>query len=54
MKRLHRDQQGQTALEWTLLLGVIAIPSYLIVRLGVATLIAHYQMVTTLNGLPFP
>lgn len=54
LRRVHRDQQGQTALEWTLLLGAIAIPSYLVVRLGVATLIAHYQMVTTLNGLPFP
>lgn len=51
---LWADEQGQTALEWTLLLAAIAIPSYTIVRLGVETLIAHYQMITTLNALPFP
>ncbi len=56
-RQLHQlliDQRGQTMLETTLLLAVIAIPSYLVVRMGVETLIAHYEMVTTLNGLPFP
>ena len=54
MRRLLDDQRGATALEWTLLLAAIAIPSYVIVRMGVETLIAHYQMITTLNALPFP
>lgn len=51
---LVRDERGATALEWTLLLAAIAIPSYVVVRLGVQTLIGHYQMITTLNALPFP
>jgi len=54
LRRLVRDQRGATALEWTLLLGAIALPSYFIVRAGVMILIAHYQMVTTLNSLPMP
>jgi len=54
LRRLHRDQRGATALEWTLLLGAIALPSYFIIRMGVLILIAHYQMVTTLNSLPLP
>ena len=41
-------------LEWTLLLAAIALPSYLIILLGLKVLFAHYQLVTTLNGLPFP
>ena len=54
LNRLRRDQRGQTALEWTLLLGAIALPSYFIIRMGVQILIAHYQMVATLNSLPMP
>ena len=53
-RRRLADEQGATALEWTLLLAAIAIPSYGIIRLGVMTLIEHYQMITTLNALPFP
>ena len=49
-----RNQQGGTTLEWALLLGVIAIPSYYIIQIALSTLVAHYQMITTLNGLPFP
>ena len=54
IRRVARDQQGATTLEWALLLGVIAIPSYAIIQLALSALVAHYQMVTTLNGLPFP
>lgn len=54
LHRLHRDATGATALEWTLLLAAIALPSYAIIRIGLATLVAHYEMITTLNGLPFP
>lgn len=41
-------------LEWLLILGVVAIPSYFIIQLGLATLFAHYRLVTTMNGLPLP
>lgn len=47
-------QRGATMLEWLLLLGAVAIPSYFIIQVGLATLFAHYQLVTTLNGLPLP
>ncbi|MHC4993541.1 MAG: hypothetical protein ACYTGQ_00660 [Planctomycetota bacterium] len=41
-------------LEWAMLLAVVALPSYLIIRLALAALVGHYQMMTTLNALPFP
>ncbi|MEM7624875.1 MAG: hypothetical protein AAF333_04525 [Planctomycetota bacterium] len=41
-------------LEWVLLLAAIALPSYVIIRLGLDLLYTHYRLVTTLNGLPFP
>ena len=54
LRRLTHDQQGATTLEWALLLGVIAFPSYYIIQAALSALVAHYQMVTTLNALPFP
>ncbi len=54
LRQLAQNQQGGTTLEWALLLGVIAIPSYYIIQIALSTLVAHYQMITTLNGLPFP
>ena len=51
---LHRDMRGATALEWTLLLGAIALPSYVVIQLGVSLLVVHYTMLTTLNGMPMP
>lgn len=53
-RRFARNQHGGTTLEWALLLGVIAIPSYYIIQAALSALVAHYQMITTLNGLPFP
>lgn len=52
--RLGPDESGATTLELTLLVAVIAVPGYVLIRVGLATLVAHYQMVTMLNGLPFP
>lgn len=54
LNRLRRDQHGGTTLEWALLLGVIGIPSYYLIQAALSALVAHYQMVTTLNALPFP
>ncbi len=54
LRKLAHDQQGATTLEWALLLGVIAIPSYYIIQASLSALVAHYQMITTLNALPFP
>jgi hypothetical protein len=51
---LWTDEDGATALEWALLVVVIGLPSYFIMRMALDTLTAHYEMVTMLNGLPFP
>ena len=48
------DESGQTTLEWALLLAAIALPGYFILRLALHTLIAHYELVTAINALPFP
>jgi Flp pilus assembly pilin Flp len=50
----RQAEQGATMLEWTLLLVAIALPAYFIIQLGLRALFAHYRLVTTLNGLPFP
>ena len=50
---LHRDEQGATTLEWTLLLAAIAIPSLVLIRYGLALLAAHHGLVTTINQMPF-
>lgn len=54
LSRLHQCRQGATTLEWVLLLAAIALPSYLIIEMALATLLAYYQMTVTINGLPFP
>jgi len=54
LRQLTQNQDGATTLEWALLLAAIAIPSYYITQTALSALIAHYQMVTTLNALPFP
>ena len=53
-RRLHRDRRGATMLEWTLLLAVIALPSYVIFTILLDTLVIHYRMMVMLNHLPFP
>ncbi len=52
--RRCKDQQGATMLEWVLLLGFIAIPSFLIIWLGMETLLGHFDMLLTINAMPFP
>lgn len=41
-------------LEWVLLLAVIGLPSFFIINVALNALIGNYQMMTTLNALPFP
>lgn len=54
LRMLHRDRRGATMLEWALLLAAVAIPSYAIAQVGLATLRGYYQMIVTLHELPFP
>lgn len=49
-----RDDRGATMLEWCLLLAAVAIPAWIIIRIGLATLAGHYGLVTTINQMPFP
>ena len=53
-RRLVGAQSGTTTLEWALLLAALAIPSYVIITMALETLLGHYRMLTTLNGLLFP
>ena len=52
-KRL-RDDRGATMLEWCLLLAAVVIPAWVIIRVGLNILSAHYGLVTTINQMPFP
>ena len=53
-RSLHRDERAATSLEWALLLAAIVLPGYAIIRLALAALTGHYEMMTTINALPFP
>lgn len=52
--RLLRDNAGQVTIEWALLMAVIALPMYWVIKVCLALLGAHYQMVTCMETLPFP
>lgn len=53
-RRVALEESGATTLEWTLLLAAIAIPSLAITRLALEVLLAYFEMMSTLNALPFP
>jgi len=54
LPRLHLDRVAQATLEWTLVLAVIAIPMYWVIKTCMKLLVAHFQMVTFLETVPFP
>ncbi len=54
LRRLIRGRSGAAAFEWVLLLVAIAIPMFYVIVMALDLLTAHYEMITTLNGLPFP
>jgi len=54
LRGLHRDQGGQATVEWVLVLVAFVIPTVAVLRVLLSTLVAHYQMVTFLETLPFP
>ncbi|MCG3180084.1 MAG: hypothetical protein BIFFINMI_02438 [Phycisphaerae bacterium] len=53
-RRLAADEQGSAAMEYALLLAVIAIPLLAVFRIMFALLVARYQMTSMLSGWPFP
>ncbi len=54
LARLAADRRGQVTVEWALVLAAVALPMYLVVLLALKVLVAHFQMVTFLETLPFP
>jgi hypothetical protein len=48
------DARGQVTLEWAMVLAFIALPMYFVLRLCMALLIVHFQMVSFLETIPFP
>ena len=41
-------------IEWALVLVAVALPFVVIFRVCLAIIVAHFQMVTFLQSLPFP
>ena len=52
--KLLVDESGATTLEWAMILAAIALPSWFLMTAALKLLIAHYQMMTMINSLPFP
>ena len=52
--RLAADARGQVTVEWAMVLGVIALPMYFVLKLCMALLVVHFQMVSFLQTIPFP
>lgn len=48
------DTTGGPTMEWTLLLGFMALPAYWIIKMLLATLTAYYGLMTTINAMPLP
>jgi len=51
---LHRDQAGQTSLEWVMVLVAFGIPLITLFKLASDALAAHYSRITFFQSLPFP
>jgi len=54
LRRLCQDARGQMTIEWALVLVAVGLPFYFVFRICLDLLVAHFQMVTFLQGLPFP
>ena len=54
LRRALADRRGQMTVEWALVLAAVALPMYFTVVLCLNLLVAHFQMVTFLETLPFP
>ncbi len=54
LRQLPGDQQGQTTVEWALIVVCIGLPLFYVFMMLLDILTAHYMMVTFLETLPFP
>jgi hypothetical protein len=51
---LAADEAGQVTLEWALVMAAFALPMYFIFVVCLNVLVAHFQMISFLQTLPFP
>ncbi len=54
MSKLLQQDDAATSLEWALILGAVAIPSYWMSQFALSLLVEHYRMIALLNSLPGP
>jgi len=54
LRDVHRHQAGQVTIDWALVMAGVALPMYFVIRTCVNLLVAHFQMVTFMQTLPFP
>jgi Flp pilus assembly pilin Flp len=54
LARLSRDDRGQMAIEWTLVLVTFALPMLWVFTVLLAVLAEHYRMVTCILTMPLP
>jgi len=53
LRRLARDQRGQTTVEWALVLATFGVPLFLLFEYLLRLFAEYYGMMTCLLGLPF-
>ncbi|KKN82326.1 hypothetical protein LCGC14_0309860, partial [marine sediment metagenome] len=53
-RRLYRQNEAQLTLEWTMVLAFVALPMYFIFKGCFRLLVAHFQMVSFMQTIPFP
>jgi Flp pilus assembly pilin Flp len=54
LRRLLRRGEGQTAVEYTLIILFFGLPMFALCRMLLSILAEHYRMVTFLETLPCP
>ena len=54
LRRLGRDQTGQTTLEYAILIAAVGVPAIVVFGWLLTILSETYRMVTFLELLPFP
>ena len=53
-EQLLADTTGGPTMEWTLLLGFMALHAYWVIQMLLSTLTAYYGLMTTINAMPLP
>ena len=54
IRALSPAEDGQTTVEWALLLACFGLPMIYVLAVLLSALVEHYRMVTFLQTLPYP